>query len=218
MPLKTCPVHHDTARESQADEKRAIKKAETDAAKRAKLNTGAPPAATPAAEAQNETTTQTKTSQDMLKGDTSEKAKKGKKGKKVRKGKKEFKTAKKEAEKHESKAKKPKKDKKRTKKQEAKEDEESAACEDVAQPRLEDSLPIVEAPKKVKNLKFSINHEGSISQYLFRAPSAWYGGPGSKAFKYQDDESMESAYASCVAHLKARCAEYGVPVPTKFAD
>lgn len=150
----------------------------------------------------------------MLKGElTCENKKitrnKGKKGKK--KHNKKSKTEKKEAEKKESKTKKSEKEKQATKEKKAKEDED-------AQPKLEDSLPFVETPTKVKKLKFTINHEGSISQYLFRAPSPWYGGPGSKAFKYQDDESRASAYASSVAHLKAMCAEYGVPVPPKFAD
>ena len=78
-----------------------------------------------------------------------------------------------------------------------------------------------QADKFKKNEKitkqFAINHERSISQFLFRAPPAWKGGPGSKAFKYEkgDADSESAAYKACVEHLSEQCRLLGCDVPIK---
>ena len=195
-----------TRRESQADEKRSIKKAEKDEAKRAKAAENEPPAPSQ--------TRPTKRIQEILEGDKVETSMKdssiGRKRK--RSGSNTPKKKKKGGKIHKSK-------KHKDAKEEAKEDKGSAAREYVTQPKLEDqALPVKETPSIRKPLKFSINHEGSIKQYLFRAPSPWYGGPGSKNFKYKDDDTKERAYEECKEHLRAMCEEYDIDVPQRYAE
>ena len=66
--------------------------------------------------------------------------------------------------------------------------------------------------------KFTINHERSISSYLFRAPKQFDGGPGSKSFKYRDEASKVAAYKACLLHMKAKCAEFGCEIPKRFRE
>ena len=60
---------------------------------------------------------------------------------------------------------------------------------------------------------FRINHEKSISQFLFRAPAVVHGGPGSKGFRYDKTNrkgTEAAALDECLAYALEQCKEYGL--------
>ena len=79
-------------------------------------------------------------------------------------------------------------------------------------------------PKKTKTgashhtNHYAINHERSIHQYLFRAPSTAKGGPGSKAFRYKAGDGADEvrALSACKTHARAMCRRHGVAIPATF--
>ena len=81
---------------------------------------------------------------------------------------------------------------------------------------------VTEAVKEVKKTKhavsfksFKINHERSISQYLFRGPARSAGGPGSKGFKYLPGKEIQ-ALTAAKKHGREMCAKFKVEVPAEF--
>ena len=68
--------------------------------------------------------------------------------------------------------------------------------------------------------KFCLQHEKSIEQWLFRAPAASSGGPGSKAFPYKghvDKEQGEAAARKAASEWAIlQCKTLGCEVPSKL--
>ena len=79
-------------------------------------------------------------------------------------------------------------------------------------------LPVALTNQEIVS-KFAIQHEKSISQWLFRAPAVAYGGPGSKAFKYSREDRAGTegqAKEEAVKWAQRMCRQYGCEMPAKL--
>ena len=86
-------------------------------------------------------------------------------------------------------------------------------------PNAKPPLPVVGLSNDELVAKFALQHEKSISQWLFRAPSSKHGGPGSRAFKYSTENRAASepgARQEAVKWAAQKCEEYGCPMPERL--